>query len=313
VTRLCVSELNQLGESSGFSYRLPGLADALARDDTLCVVEGRVQKQLLRQGIMLTLSDVIAHHAYEATSERTPYLSAIVMLEGRAQTRLGSSTAIDLHARSGVITLGDARPMSGFHAPGQRMRSINVVVDDPVCIQDEDLHDALVHLHASIGHPHRPWSPPPHLTTAVDQLLAGIWHGPMHGLLCEGIALQVLAGAMQAVSMPSSTASRTCQRDLQRLERVRDLMQAAPGDDYTLESLARVACMSPSSLRAKFQQTFQCSVFNWLRQRRMEVARERLAQGWTVQQAAHFVGYRHATNFATAFREHYGVPPSQIG
>ena len=52
-------------------------------------------------------------------------------------------------------------------------------------------------------------------------------------------------------------------------------------------------------------------MFSWLRER-LEVARQHLAQGWSVQQAAHFVGYRHATNFATAFRERYGVAPSEL-
>ena len=68
--------------------------------------------------------------------------------------------------------------------------------------------------------------------------------------------------------------------------------------------------MSPSTLRAKFQAAYRQSVFSWLRERRLEVARQHLAQGWSVQQAAHFVGYRHAINFATAFRERYGVAPA---
>jgi AraC-like DNA-binding protein len=70
--------------------------------------------------------------------------------------------------------------------------------------------------------------------------------------------------------------------------------------------------MSPSTLRAKFRAAYQCSVFSWLRERRLEVAREQLARGCSVQQAAHCVGYRHATNFATAFRERYGVAPSEL-
>ncbi|VFR19792.1 Transcriptional regulator AlcR in siderophore [Alcaligin] cluster [plant metagenome] len=71
--------------------------------------------------------------------------------------------------------------------------------------------------------------------------------------------------------------------------------------------------MSSSTLRVKFQAAYHCSVFNWLRERRLEVAHQRLARGWSVQQAADFVGYRHATNFATAFRARYGVAPSQRG
>ena len=91
---------------------------------------------------------------------------------------------------------------------------------------------------------------------------------------------------------------------------MRERLHDAPGEDHTLEALAKLACMSPSTLRAKFQAAYRQSVFSWLRERRLEVARQHLAQGWSVQQAAHFVGYRHATNFATAFRERYGVAPA---
>ena len=79
---------------------------------------------------------------------------------------------------------------------------------------------------------------------------------------------------------------------------------------YTLEALARLACMSQSTLRTKFRAAYQCSVFEWLHERRMVLARERLAQGLSVQEAARLVGYRHATNFATAFRKRFGVAPS---
>ena len=96
------------------------------------------------------------------------------------------------------------------------------------------------------------------------------------------------------------------------LQRVIDCLQASPAADHRLEDLARVACMSPSSLRLKFQQVHHCSVFAWLRERRLQLACEQLRQGCSVQQAAHFVGYRHATNFATAFRTRYGIAPSQI-
>ena len=68
--------------------------------------------------------------------------------------------------------------------------------------------------------------------------------------------------------------------------------------------------MSPSTLRAKFQAAYRQSVFSWLRERRAGSGPPASGPGLSVQQAAHFVGYRHATNFATAFRERYGVAPA---
>ena len=69
--------------------------------------------------------------------------------------------------------------------------------------------------------------------------------------------------------------------------------------------------MSPSSLRQKFQHAYGVSVMAYLRRRRMELARQYLEQGWRVQDAAHYVGYRHASNFATAYRHHFGVSPRE--
>ena len=90
---------------------------------------------------------------------------------------------------------------------------------------------------------------------------------------------------------------------------MRERLHDAPGEDHTLEALAAGLHESQHAAR-QIQAAYRQSVFSWLRERRLEVARQHLAQGWSVQQAAHFVGYRHATNFATAFRERYGVAPA---
>lgn len=65
---LTLADLDRLGRSSGFRYRLPALASA-ADSGVLCVVEGRVEQRCLRPGISLALSDVVAHQPFEATSE----------------------------------------------------------------------------------------------------------------------------------------------------------------------------------------------------------------------------------------------------
>lgn len=311
--RFTVTELNRLGDSTGFSYRLPHLSVASAMDDALYVAEGRVQETRLRPGVKLVRSDIVTRHHYEATSERYPRLSVIVMLQGQASACVDRSSDVRLRARSGAIVVGNSGQMTSMHPAGQRMRSINVSLDDLDWLDDDGLHALLDQVDATTGPRLRAWSVPDHLASAIEQLFEEAWQGAMYGLLCEGVGLQVLASAMQDFTRPVAMGAMSSPRDRQRLERVRDLLYTAPGDDHTLGSLARVACMSPSSLRTKFQQIYHRSIFSWLRERRLEVARERLGQGWSVQQAAHFVGYRHASNFATAFRERYGITPSQIG
>ncbi|MEP1582208.1 MAG: helix-turn-helix domain-containing protein [Marinobacter sp.] len=49
-----------------------------------------------------------------------------------------------------------------------------------------------------------------------------------------------------------------------------------------------------------------------MRKCRLNLAWHYLEQGYSVQQAAHRSGYRHATNFATAFRRQFGVSPKTV-
>ena len=73
-----------------------------------------------------------------------------------------------------------------------------------------------------------------------------------------------------------------------------------------------LAAMSPSSLRSKFRQRYGCTLFDYLRDCRLALARRYLLEGHSVQQAAWMCGYQHATNFATAFRRPYGISPGDV-
>lgn len=313
MTRFTVADFNRMGSEAGFRYRLPQLSGTRDAIDDVCVAEGRVQEFSIRPGLTLVLSDIIAHHHYEATSVMHPQFSTIVMLQGQAQALLDKHDDVRMVAQSGLSAVyGDAVSMTGVHPAGQRMRSVNVSLSDPAGAGDPQLSEMIAQALRSPGLRLRRWPVQTHMIQAIEQLLDSTWQGSLHGLLRDGVSMQLLAHALADFSQAPAQETQTSARDRQLLERVRERLYHAPGEDHTLEDLARLACMSPSTLRAKFQATYHRSVFTWLRERRLEVAREQLAQGWSVQQAAHFVGYRHATNFATAFRERYGIAPSEL-
>ncbi|CAB3697913.1 hypothetical protein LMG26841_04397 [Achromobacter dolens] len=309
-----VADFNRMGSQSGFHYRLPQLSGALRGDpETLCIAEGRVETHAIRPGLTLVLSDVRVHQHYEATSMMSPRFSAIVMLQGNAQTRIDRHDDVRLAAHSGVSALyGDTVAMTGIHAPGQRLRSVNLSLSDPDGAGDDPTSELIWKALRSPSLRLRRWQVQGHLLQAIEHLLDCGWDGPLQAMLREGVATQLLAHALATLEQRAPADSAVSERDRQLLERVRERLYNAPGEEHTLDDLARLACMSPSTLRAKFQAAYQRSVFSWLRERRLEVAREQLAQGCSVQQAAHFVGYRHATNFATAFRERYGIAPSEL-
>lgn len=313
-TRFTVSDFNRMGGSVGFNYRFPGQEGEDADIGNLCIAEGRVEECEIRPGITLIVSDVHVYHHYESTSVMTPRFSAIVMLQGQARARLDKQDDVRLAAQSGLNALyGDTVAMTGVHPAGQRLRSVNLSVTAPEAAGGEYTSEIIWKLMRSSAPRLRRWPVPHHLLLSIEHLLEYDWDQPLRNMVREGVGTQLLAHALAAQQHAPVTDRGLTQRDRQLLERVRERLHEAPGEDHTLDDLARLACMSPSTLRAKFHAVYHRSVFSWLRERRLEVARQQLARGWSVQQAAHFVGYRHATNFATAFRERYGVAPSQLG
>jgi AraC-like DNA-binding protein len=307
--RFSAADFDRLGRDAGFRYRLPYLSGAPRDPEALCIAEGRVETHALGPGLTLAASDIVVHHHYEATSQASPRFSAIVVLQGQAQAALGRGDSVPMRTHGGLsAAYGDGLSMTGIHPARQRLRSINVSAAAPLGTGDAQLDELIAAaLHSPAGRP-RHWAVPPHLVQAIEQVLGGQWQGPLQALLCQGVGLQLLAHALADASpmappLPSS-------RERQLLERVRARLHDAPEEHHTLEALARLACMSQSTLRLKFRAAYQCSVFEWLHERRMALARERLAQGLSVQEAAQLVGYRHATNFATAFRKRFGVAPS---
>ncbi|QEI08281.1 helix-turn-helix transcriptional regulator [Pigmentiphaga aceris] len=312
-TRYTLADFEHFGRHSQVHYRLPRLKADSRRPESVCIAEGRVTEHTIARGATLLVSDILVRHDYESSAQAAPHLACIVLLNGRARLQMGQHDDLTLSARGGVQTAsGEPVRMGAMHHAGQRLRSINVAVYHPDLLGDDELAERVER--AMRGSRLRHWSVPDHLIASIENLLTEPWQGTLHGLLRDGVGMQLLAHAL--ANTDDDMAARPTAlsvRDGRLLERVRACLHAAPGEDHRLEDLAKLACMSPSTLRAKFRAHFGCSVFDWLRGRRLDVARERLAQGWTVQQAAHYVGYRHATNFATAFRSRHGMPPSHVG
>lgn len=311
--KFTVSDFNRLGRLAGFRYRLPQYTGPNKSIENLCIAQGRIQEHHLRPGLKLVLSDIAVHQAYEATSTATPQLSILIMLQGRAQGHLEDHGNFSLNAQNGVsIAYGDPVTLTGLHPAGQRLRTMNILLSRSDSAGDPQLDELVAKATSSPGKRLHYWPVQTHLLQNIEHLMNNTWHGTTHTLMLEGVGLQVLGHALSNLTQEATTSRTISARDRQLLERVRERLDQSPSEDHSLTELARLACMSPSTLRSKFQAVYQCSVFDWLRERRLALARDYLAQGWSVQQAAHFVGYRHATNFATAFRKRYGMSPGQL-
>jgi AraC-like DNA-binding protein len=100
---------------------------------------------------------------------------------------------------------------------------------------------------------------------------------------------------------------------LRNCERVRDYITANLDRELTIAMIAREAGASVSTVQRHFKEHFGITIFDFIRQERLEAARAALAsEGIPVAHAAHLAGYNNISSFTTAFRKAFGVTPSRV-
>ncbi|HEU0197466.1 MAG TPA: AraC family transcriptional regulator, partial [Nevskiaceae bacterium] len=89
-------------------------------------------------------------------------------------------------------------------------------------------------------------------------------------------------------------------------------MGAHLADPPALDNIARAVGTYDKKLSRAFREHLGVTVFLWIREERLRVARGWLADsGMSVGDIAAQVGFVGATNFSTAFRLRFGVTPTQ--
>ncbi|MCG7600575.1 helix-turn-helix transcriptional regulator [Halomonas sp. McH1-25] len=317
--RLTVADFTTYEHRYHLTHRFPSLPKRHCLQGGCMVAEGYVGECQPWRHLQLVGSDLNVYQTYEthAREDAPAHVSIIVMLEGCAELTLSDKNCTLTPGRGLLLAYGCPQVLSARHIAGQRVRAVNLTVLEQALEHDPRLASLAPLLQERGGL----WSlaVPSGLRQSLTEWLSAQTQGTAALLQAEGLALQLLSQAISAYdgtltsrsSHPAETPLASS-RDHRLLERVRNHLDSHPGDAHSLRTLAEMSCMSPSSLREKFRQRYGQPIFDYLRERRLALAYQLLREGESVQQVATQTGYRHATNFATAFRQRYGVAPSDV-
>lgn len=151
------------------------------------------------------------------------------------------------------------------------------------------------------------------LRQTMQELLRPTYSGTMTGLYRQSKALEFLAHQFDVLSGDTSCEDVPRGRELTRLREARDRLLQDLREPPCLEDLAASVNMTPRRLNAGFRAVFGTTVFDYLRDARMDAARGMLEDGlrMPLKQLAWSIGYGQTTNFVTAFRRRFGVSPGR--
>lgn len=268
------------------------------------------------------LTDTKAHRDVTVEAHADPLVrrrvSSQVTLAGRAdmEFRNGRRTEVSTN-RALMFRMGDQSATFVLSA-GMRYSSVGYELDAERMshLFDDNVPSAL-----------RSLLDPPGTTTRfvvvrADRRMRGLarnlgatdLHGPLRILMLEGVVLQLLAlqAAAAGYRAPAEPQGRLSGADRDAVHAARDLllgdMRRPPG----LGQLAAAVGLSEKRLNAGFREAFGRTVFEVLRDERLEQARiVLLAEEVPLKEVSFRVGYNHANNFSRAFSRRFGVPPRQ--
>ncbi|MFE6734745.1 AraC family transcriptional regulator [Microbacterium sp. NPDC057650] len=130
-------------------------------------------------------------------------------------------------------------------------------------------------------------------------------------VICRMMAKTVLASVIRAwVAIGCAPAGWPAAASDPFLDRVVDAINAEPGRDWTVETLAAVGAMSRSVFAERFREAYGLSPAGYVTSVRMRSAQELLSRGLGVSAVSRELGYASDEGFSRAFRRHVGATPS---
>lgn len=274
--------------------------------------------------IQLHSSDTmeVIDHTVEGLLE--PALTVCIILEGQVSGQLGD-TKFTLDASNGPAAYiwGYGKPTYWYRhiRSGMKVRKITVSVEaewlrkqlvtgDADSTKISDLLDSPFHVIQ--------WQPSSRSVALTNQIIMQQHHNPLiQHIRRESRALEILGEALEKLphkgSKPGHSTNDTDKRYLNRAEQIRDYIERRDMGTLSLSVLSNELGFSIGSMQTSFKRAFNMTVMDYIRERRLIIARNAMEQdGLTISKAAFLAGYNSPANFSTAFKRHFGISPSEL-
>jgi AraC family transcriptional regulator, transcriptional activator of the genes for pyochelin and ferripyochelin receptors len=156
------------------------------------------------------------------------------------------------------------------------------------------------------------------ITPQIDRVLQQILHCPYTGFLKQtyfyGKAWELITLTFEKLGEGISVSSAKFLKpsEIEKIHQAREILIDNLNNPPSLSSLARQASLNEFSLKQGFKQVFGTTVFRYLLEHRLEIARQLLVSSdLNIQIIAQQVGFANRSYFAQVFRQKFGLNPKR--
>lgn len=155
----------------------------------------------------------------------------------------------------------------------------------------------------------------PMMATVLQQILHCPYQGMVKRAYLESKVIELMALVLDhEIAIQQGEVKRVFLKpeQLERIYYAKEILLQNLSDPPSTIELAHQAGLNEFMLKQGFHQAFGTTVFGVLRNHRLELAKQILAeQDITVAEVAHRVGYASVPSFAKAFRRRFGLSPKE--
>ena len=313
-------------------YDLAELADLAARlrngfdpDPSLMGVKaspvfGRVLVREVQPGLFATGFDVTLATDVALSETVEPCLMCGVQLHGLSDpTMIEGYGTIKRDPRCTVLLgLGTASRFESRASAGHRYCYMGISIKSEFFERPLGTHcDDLLHRLAPLidrGISVLSYPRSPALAEAAARMLNNPYRGVLGDIYLESCALAQVA---EIARLANDRAGTRCspsltRRQSDRVHRAREILDQRIVDPPSMQDLSRQVGINATSLRAEFHQAYGMTVFGYVREQRLQLARALLrTRDLPVSAIGYQVGFGNPGAFATAYRRRFGQSPSQ--
>lgn len=266
-------------------------------------------------GLVLTLSSADVHRAHvfvARQAEPEPWLLSHIPVRGGARIGFPDGVSADVDPVRSLLFLPAERrasfalaPQKGLRQAGIALRSDRVrqmfgdeIAEQITAMIEEYGPTRLIQIGTSL-----------HMRRLASSLFDGRLRGVLRAIFLEGVCLQIIA--LQAAAAEGRHRShRLTERSRHAIAAAHERLLADIANPPSLAALAGEVGMTDKALNAGFRRLYGGTVFEVLRNERLDHARLALETGQvSIKQVAHRVGYSHVSNFTAAFNRRYNTTP----